>query len=74
MPLVMYRGEMEFVLHITIDKKEMHHPRNVARALERVARTLDDRFAVGAEPEQAEGAVRDVTGSVVGRWEIGRSI
>jgi hypothetical protein len=58
---------MDFVLKIAMDKKEMRHPRNVARALERIAQELDKKFALGAEPTQAEGIVRDVSGSIVGR-------
>lgn len=61
---------MQLVVEITMDKKEMRHPRNVARALERVARALDERFGVDDEPAPAEGVVRDVSGSIVGRWSI----
>jgi hypothetical protein len=61
---------MDFALNITMDKKEMRHPRNVARALERVAHDLDKKFELGTEPAHAEGIVRDVSGSIVGRWEI----
>jgi len=62
---------MDFVLHVTMDKAaKMQHPRNIARALERLANELDDRFGVNAEPAHAEGVVRDVSGSIVGRWEL----
>ncbi len=62
---------MDFAVHITMDKEEMRHPRNIARALERLAHELDNRFGVNDEAaERLEGTIRDVTSAVVGRWEL----
>lgn len=61
---------MDFELHLTMDKKEMRHPRNLARALERLAHDLDQRFGIDDEVKHAEGPIRDVSGAIVGRWEI----
>lgn len=67
-----YLRAMEFVVQLAMDKCEMSHPRNVARALERLASELDARFALESRPDGAEGVIRDVSGSVVGRWELRR--
>lgn len=64
---------MDFIVKVTMDKNEMKHPRNVARALERIARDLDERFALNAVAEPAKGVIRDVSGSVVGGWELSSS-
>ncbi len=61
---------MNFVVTISMDKKEICHPRNIARALERLACDLDEKFGIDDEPEDAEGVVQDVSGSVVDRWKL----
>jgi hypothetical protein len=61
---------MEFVVQLTMDKNEMSHPRNVARALERLATELDAKFPIAASAKEAKGVIRDVKGSIVGRWEL----
>lgn len=61
---------MEFITYIVMDKKEMAHPRNVARALERLAKALDAQFGTLDEASPTEGIVRDLSGTIVGRWEL----
>jgi hypothetical protein len=61
---------VNFLVTITMDKHEIRHPRNVARALERLAQDLDKQFGIDDEPEEVEGVIKDVSGSVVGRWEL----
>jgi len=53
-----------------MDKPEIAHPRNVAAALARLAQELESKFSVNDQARPSAGPIRDVSGSIVGRWEI----
>jgi hypothetical protein len=61
---------MDFTVILTMNKPEMQHPRHIARALERLAQELDEKFGMQIEQLPAQGAIRDVTGVIVGAWEL----
>lgn len=60
---------MNFKVNISMDKKEMSHPRNVANALHRVAEELFAKYQVNDTVEETKtGLIRDVNGAIIGTW------
>ncbi len=65
---------MKFTLTINTDNPCIGHGRNAARALERVARDLDEIYPMEdgllSKRGNRTGVVRAIDGSIVGTWEI----
>lgn len=62
---------MKFKVVIDTANKKIEHPRNVARALERLAHQLDVRFSWNyEEKEKSHGVIKTIDGCIVGTWEM----